>query len=67
MYSIFVFGLFFSVKDKTYYKLTNIFSKFAKIIYIKYYFYFNTTIKIDSYNIILDFSDFNNNIIVLLY
>ena len=53
------------MKDVTYYKLINIFSKFAKVTYIKYYFYSNTTIRIDSYNIILDFSDSNNDITVL--
>src|SRR5579871_446358 len=35
--------------------------------HVKYYFYSNTTIRIDSYNIILDFSDFNNDITVLPY
>src|SRR5579871_1242387 len=67
IYSISMFSLPFRVKDKIYYKLINIFFKFTKVTYIKYYFYSNTIIKIDSYNIILDFSDFNNNIIVLLY
>src|SRR5579871_4664158 len=67
IYSITMFSLPFRVKDETYYELTNVFSKFAKITYIKYYFYSNTTIKIDSYNIILDFSDSNNDITVLLY
>src|SRR5579871_4629221 len=67
IYSISVFGLSFRVKDETYYKLTNVFSKFAKVTHIKYYFYSNTTIKIDSCNIILDFSDSNNDIAVLLY
>src|SRR5579871_2824342 len=67
IYSISVFGLSFRVKDETYYKLTNVFSKFAKVTHIKYYFYSNTTIKMDSYNIILDISDFNNDITVILY
>ena len=55
------------MKDETYYKLTNIFSKFAKVTHIKYYFYSNTIIKIDSYNIILDFSNIINDIKILLY
>ena len=62
-----MFSLLFRVKDEIYYKLTNVFSKFAKVTHVKYHFYSNTTIKIDSYNIILDFSDINNNIKVLLY
>ena len=62
-----MFGLPFRVKDKTYYELTNVFSKFAKLTYIKYHFYSNTIIRIDSCNINLDFSDSNNDITVLPY
>jgi Zinc knuckle len=54
--SVTVHGLPFKSKEETYYELIHAFAEYADVSHIKYHFYDNTTIRMDSCNVILDFS-----------
>jgi hypothetical protein len=65
IYSISVFGMPFRSKEETYHELINVFSKYAKVSHVKYHFYTNTDIRMDSCNIVLDFSNTNYTVGIL--
>ena len=65
IYSISVFGLPFRLKEDTNAELTKVFSRYARLLYVKYNYYTGTSMRMDSCNVILDFSNTNNIVSIL--